>query len=588
MAVDALFVNLPPYESYYSVGVPHLGLLYVATSLRHHGYNVGFLDCARRPLRRSEIIKSIREVEPRIVGFSIDTDNLHTAGNLTRELKRELPPDTVIVLGGPASQGQPEEIMERSAADVLVIGEGEYAIREVADCFLRSDGRLQDIPGICYRGPDGLVMTLPRPPIADLDAVPIPDRNFLPRDHRYEASIISGRGCPFRCTFCFEGRMGNKYRHRSVENILAEIEYLIQTYGRPFISINDDTFTSDPDHTLELCRRLRERFEPWKDYLLFCEVRVDVVHQRLELVDALVEAGVARIQVGVESADLDVLRAYKRLNVKPAVVEDVVGRFHRAGLPSTYCGFIMGGPNETAETMQRTLDFARRMLLEVAPGSFECSASFLTPLPGTDIRRHPEGYGVKLLDPELVTSSNFNFCVAETEALGMAEINNFRLHFVHEIDRLIRQLVSKLPRKLVETHARLYHDFGVVTQYYERFSSFPRLTEYFDLVGDGKYDAASRLNDDEILARFPTRLTSPVQMDGDCIIVTNGPATLRLNPFGSRIFALCGGKLTGGDILDRVLRDLDADKPLSERVRGDVLAFLRNLDENYAIFLKDY
>ena len=102
-----------------------------------------------------------------------------------------------------------------------------------------------------------------------------------------------------------------------------------------------------------------------------------------------------------------------------------------------YCGFIVGGPRETTETMERTLDFAKHLLLDVAPGSFECSASFLTPLPGTDIRARPDQYGVKLIDPDLVTSSNFNFCTAETEHLDREAINNFQRRFVEEIGNAI-------------------------------------------------------------------------------------------------------------------------------------------------------
>ncbi len=338
MATDILFVNLPPYESYYAENFMHLGMLYVMTNLRNHGYTVGYLDCARHGVRREQIMEKIREAAPRLIGFSIDTDNLFSAGHLTHELKHEFGAELKIILGGPASQGQPDEIMERSAADVLVIGEGEYAACEVADCLLRGIGSLAAIEGICYRAGGKTVHTRPRTPIADLDALPFPDYRFLSDAREYQPAVITGRGCPFKCTFCFEGRMGNRYRHRSPENIVAEIERIIEARGPSFICINDDTFTADPKHTLSVCRLMRERFRPWQDLCWFCEVRVDVVNRYPELIDALVEAGAARIQIGAESADENVLRAYKRLNVKPATVEKVVELFYRAGLPSIYCG----------------------------------------------------------------------------------------------------------------------------------------------------------------------------------------------------------------------------------------------------------
>lgn len=588
MSTDILFINLPPYESYYAENVPHLGMLYVMTALRQHGYTVSYMDCASRLVRHKQVVQSIREVAPRMVAFSIDTDNLFSAGNLSKDLKHIFGPELQIMFGGPASQGQAEEIMNRSAADVLVIGEGEYAACEVADCLLRQERSLNDIKGIVYRSTDGLVKTPAREPIQDLDAIPFPNRDFLPNPAAYQASIISGRGCPFRCTFCFEGRMGNKYRHRSPENIVAEMEYLASLSKPVFICINDDTFSADVEHTLRLCRLMRERFRPWDELLWFCEVRVDVIHRHPELVDEMVSAGAARIQIGVESADRDVLRAYKRMNVKPEVVEDAIAKFHRAGIPSIYCGFILGGPHETMETMQRTLDFAKHLLVDVAPGSFECNASFLTPLPGTDIRSRPEQYGIRLLDPDLLTSSNFNFCTAETASLDRSAINNFRCRFVEEVDDQLRALIPGLPRETIEKHVILNRKFNLSTAYYERLGHFPRLAEYFNLVGDDRFESAQSLSDAEILDRFPTRLSGPVQMNGDQITVTRGPTLLNLNGVGSQVFSLCSGKLRTREIVTNLLESFNGSAPNETQLEADVVSFVRHLDQNYAIFLKDF
>jgi len=589
MNADVLLVNLPPYESYYADGVPHLGMLYVLTSLKAHGYTASYLDCAHRITRRDEVLRAIEESQPRMVGFSIDTDNLLSAGRMSRAIKEELSPEIKIIFGGPASQGQAEEIMQNSAADVLVIGEGEYTAREVADCLLRGQGTLAQIPGICYRTEEGLVFTEARAPIDELDDILIPDHDFLPEGVRYAVNLISGRGCPFKCTFCFEGRMGNVYRHRSPENILTEIEYLVERYGRPFIAINDDTFTSDVAHTLEVCRLIKERFTPWEDLLLFCEVRADVVNKHPELVDALISAGVARVQIGVESADVSVLKAYKRLNVKPDVVESVISRFHAAGLPSLYCGFILGGPSETLASMQKTLDFAKRMVLEVAPGMFECNVSFLTPLPGTEIRSSPELYGVRLLDPDLVTSSNFNYCVAETQDLSREQINNFRRRFSMELDDAIIELIPKLPRHVLAAHARLSSDFDVATAYFNKFGRFPRMMEYFNLVGGAKgLPAASEFADDELLERFPTRLSHPISLEQDCVVIDSTPKHLKLNRIGSQIYGFCSGKLTGHEIAKQIASSQDSGGPGFDRIRADVVGFLRHLDGNYAVFHKDY
>jgi len=585
---EILFVNMPPFESYFADAAPHLGMLYVMTSLRRRGHSVGYLDCSRRGTRRSQILDAIRGAAPRMVCFSVDTDNLYNVGHMSKVLKKEFGEDLLILLGGPASQGQPEDIMNAGVADVLVIGEGEFSACEVADALLKGEGRLEDVAGICYRTPEGLKFTAPRDPIENLDSVPIPDRDFLPKDHVYEASIITGRGCPFRCTFCFEGRMGNKYRHRSPENILREIESLVERYKRPFIVINDDTFTSDIQHTKTVLRMIRERFTPWKDLVMFCEVRVDMVSRHPELVEDLVSAGVNRIQLGVESADLGVLKDYKRLNVKPDLVEKVVRWFHEAGIASIYCGFIAGGPKETRETLATTMRFAERLLHEVAPGTFECNCSFLTPLAGTELFARPQDYGLTLLDPGLKTSSNFNFPVVATEHLSVEEINNFRGHFVDTIRDGVQRIIGTLPREKMELHIRLKREFNVSTMYSEQMVVFPRMQYYWDMVGEHAYEAASELPDSEILERFPTRVPAFTRMDSGRVTIRQGASDLTLSPIGTQVYGLCSGKLKGREIVDEMHTRFNGSAPPYAELQSDVISFVRSLDRNYALFLKDY
>jgi hypothetical protein len=290
----------------------------------------------------------------------------------------------------------------------------------------------------------------------------------------------------------------------------------------------------------------------------------------------------------VESADEDLLRRYKRLNVRPHVVEDVVGRFHRAGLPSIYCGFILGGPGETMKTMETTLAFAKHMTMDVAPGSFECFASFLTPLAGTEIREHPERFDVRVLDPDLLTSSNFNFPVTETTALSRADINNFRWHFLEEMDAAIRSLIPSLPWDTVVTHANINRRFGVTTAYFDRFGNYSRLREYLAMVGKGVLERGDSLNDEDLLARFPTRLTAPLRMENGTLNIAGGPTALKLNDFGTRVYALCSGKLTATEIIEQLSGEATDALPPKDELAKDVIDFLRELDRAYAVVFKDF
>jgi anaerobic magnesium-protoporphyrin IX monomethyl ester cyclase len=589
MNPEVLFVNLPPHESYYAQGVPHLGMLYVLTALRNHGYSAGYLDCAGNSTRRDDVLRAIEDAAPKLVGFSVDTDSIYNITAFTRSLRKRLP-DTRIILGGPASQAQSQEMMEQSAADVVVIGEGEHTACEVSDVLLRGLGSLDDVAGICYRASDGSYKrTTDRSPIENLDSLNFPDRSFLSKDRRYEASIISGRGCPFRCTFCFEGRMGNRYRHRSAANIVAEIESLVERYGRPFVMLNDDTFTADVAHTREFCRLLRQKFRPWKDLLMFCEVRADILIRHLDLIDELVDSGVARIQLGVESGSRAVLKDYKRLNVKPEVVETVVGRFHKAGIPSIYCGFIAGGPNESLETFEETTAFAKHLLTNVAPGSFECNMSFLTPLPGTELYHRPAQYGLRLLDPDLKTSTNFNMCVAESEALSSEQITDLRLQFVQNIESLMDGLLLTLPRSVLDRHIAMRQEFGVGTRYAERMLRQDAWSEYWLFVGAYQgLEPASKLSDESILERFPTRLGNPARYAEGRAKIAQGLRTVELNRTATEIYKMSSGKLTTQAIVDELAKSVTENCPPREEMEADVITAIRSLEEKYLLYLKDY
>jgi hypothetical protein len=112
--------------------------------------------------------------------------------------------------------------------------------------------------------------------------------------------------------------------------------------------------------------------------------------------------------------------------------------------------------------------------------------------------------------------------------------------------------------------------------------------EYYELVGANKVEPAESLSDDEILQCFPTRLSVPVQMMGDEITIPKGPRILRLNGLGSRIFSLCSGKLRVSDIISELRQELNRQAPADAILQADVLEFVRHLDKNFAVFLKDF
>jgi len=224
-----------------NIWVP-LGLTYIAAVLEQKGHDVEVIDLNAKRLDNDSLKRRVANADiVGITGMITEHREILRLVDITKQANAE----ARVVLGGSLSTTLPQELLQVSQADFVVIGEGEKTIVSLVSALEHGDS-LIDIKGLAYRDKGGsrIVLTEPVTHIADLDSIPFPARHLLDMKrylkNHFESfglkikdfgkikstNIITSRGCPYNCTFCFKDMWGYKWRQRSPENIVGEIELL--------------------------------------------------------------------------------------------------------------------------------------------------------------------------------------------------------------------------------------------------------------------------------------------------------------------------------------------------------------------------
>ncbi|MGQ9666194.1 MAG: B12-binding domain-containing radical SAM protein [Anaerolineae bacterium] len=356
---------------------PSLGLGYLAAVLERRGDEVRIFDFGldpRRPLE--EEVLDVLAFRPDVIGLTAMTTSYHSAEQTISLLRAGT--HAPMVLGGPHATVFPERTLrEQPALDYLVFGEGEETMLELMEVI---EGRRDPatVAGLCYRRAGQVMCNPARPLIRDLDALPFPARHLFQLE-RYPLyapdggrllTVLTSRGCPYNCSYCFKGIVGRTYRQRSPENLIQELKELIRTYGIHNFYFIDDLFTLDVKRLNVL---LDMMIAEGLDIRWQCLARVDRVTP--ELLRRMAAAGCRQIHYGIESGDQEILeRVGKRITLEQ--VRQAVRWTAEAGIRSKGY-FMLGLPGDTEETMEQTIQFAASLDLD------DAMFSLTTPFPGT-------------------------------------------------------------------------------------------------------------------------------------------------------------------------------------------------------------
>lgn len=360
--------------------VPPLGLLYLAAVLRSRGeHDVRILDLRLFCDWRRALRGLLDEFDPHVVGFSAISMEYRNCREAIR-VARERRPDQPVLVGGPHASALPERTLRETAADAVVVGEGEEVVAPLVEA-LSSGSRPSPLDGVVTRDDCGRTPTpAPRP---DLDALPLPawDLVDLAPYHRrqsmsavgpYRYAVIStSRGCPFDCAYCHDLH-GKRLRTRSVEAVAEELDAIQRLLGRGFVEVLDDSFNVKRDHArrvLELFARTDGRLRP----VFGNGLRADRLDD--DLLDLFRRCRCPEVSIAIESASPRIQEAFGK-NLDLDAARRAVRGAARRGLYSV--GFFMlGFPGETREEMQQTIRFALDEPITQA------LFNFVQPLPGT-------------------------------------------------------------------------------------------------------------------------------------------------------------------------------------------------------------
>jgi radical SAM superfamily enzyme YgiQ (UPF0313 family) len=425
--MDVLLVNarLKNVTEHSQLSLP-LGLAYLGSYLQNAGYDVSALDLNIIPWENNQIINIINKLEPRIVAVSVYTPT-YLNGLAFARLVKQVSPGTKVIFGGAHASVLYREVAGEKDVDVVVRGEGEYSMLELAECFIGNKGSLANIKSIAYKDNGNIRVTEKRMPIEDPDTLPFPDRQLFPF-HLYDipnAVLASRGGCPFFCHFCAVNNIWDgKRRFREGTRIVDEILGVINTFGiqkAGRVSFSDDTFTLDRKRVIELCRLMQNYLGvlPWR-----CSTRVDLVDA--EILAEMRRAGCCQILYGVETGSQSILDSISKKitleNIKRAVEETV-----SLGMDAA-CSFMFPHPEDTEETINEQIHFMRD-LHEM--GASEV-LSMTTPLPGTYLYENADKLGIKIL------SKNWDDYDCWHIVIETKNFSNEKLDYLHReiVDRV--------------------------------------------------------------------------------------------------------------------------------------------------------
>jgi len=359
---------------------PSLGLAYLAAVAEQDGHEVAIFDMGLRP--EKPLVDEVAEIvawKPDAIGFTSMTTSYQSVEEAVALLKSALGVPTII--GGPHATTLPELTLNNPHFDFLAYGEGEYVFRDWLRQIMAGDTHWDGNRGLWYKDAGGHVLDGgERELIPDLDDLPFPARHlfdlkayplYAPTGEAM-ITVLTSRGCPYKCSFCFKGIVGRTYRQRSPENIVAELRQIIDQYGVRNFYFMDDLFTINVkrlDAILDyfIAQEMNVRWQ--------CLARVDRVNP--QLLAKMYRAGCRQIHFGIESGNEEILeRTAKHIDLQQ--VRQAVEWTEDAGIVSKGY-FILGLPGDNEQTMNETIEFAASLSLSQA------MFSIATPMPGTEL-----------------------------------------------------------------------------------------------------------------------------------------------------------------------------------------------------------
>lgn len=429
------------------------GLAYIASVCRNAGHEVKIYSQDIYHWDESKLTDTLNKESYDLIGVSViggyyQYKKLLKISKAINQSKNR----PFYVIGGHGPAPEPEYFLEKTKADVVVIGEGEVTILELLEA-IKSKSSLQAVDGIAFMESGKCIQT-PKRSLIEIDSIPFPAWDLFPMDHyallrmphiknsERCMPVLSGRGCTFKCNFCY--RMDEGFRARSVESIIEEIEILKKDYNISYIAFSDELLMSSEKRTIEIC----EGFIKAKLNIKWdCNGRLN--YAKPDVLGIMKKAGCVFINYGIESMDERALRVMnKALTVKQIIsgIENTLA----SGISPGY-NIIFGNIGENAESLRLGVEF----LLKYDDHSQMRTIRPVTPYPGSPLYYYAVDNGLLKDCEDFYENKHINSDLLSVNFTDMDDDEFHRL--LYEANKtLIEKYFSAQVTKALDSAEKLY------------------------------------------------------------------------------------------------------------------------------------
>ncbi|MBO7709067.1 MAG: B12-binding domain-containing radical SAM protein [Lachnospiraceae bacterium] len=570
----------------------YIGLFYLAGALERAGYEALVWHGDWRGLKEQVLAH-----RPDAVGFSIDAENQAFLESLIPSVRdsysKQEGREPLILAGGPQAMALGEAFLQTARADCILRGEGDETLPALLDALWGNTGgsaegtmnreqRLDRIPGLCRIGEDGIYReNAGFGMVADLSNLPRPAYHTSLHRRVYGRTVFTGRGCPFSCAFCASHVGHGVLRLREIADVLSEIRENLEREKRiRYIVVQDDTFCITPERVREFCAGMR-KIRKSRPLVWFCETHVRTLLKDPSLLREMIDSGLVRLQIGMESGDAGVLKRYNK-QVTPEEILELVKMAVEMGLPQIAGNFIVGGP---AEQPGVTESFIRK-LLNTGAGVVDLSTGFLRSYPLTAISEDPAAFGLKIMAGNDRSGDDYPYVIPEgsTQEETMQQRQRLNRVIREEMGRLLKErgvLDDRILRQ-VELNER----FGLSSRWMMELKTPDRayIYEYYKMLylGEGMSWPAHMPDPEEMRTLYPQRTFEFYRS----VITIRGVHRLFgmvLSPLEYDLLFYSAGKLTVGEILDALWEKYKGAYDSREEFGAMVCRLLQLSDKRYWI-----
>lgn len=397
---------------------PPLNLAYLAAIGEKLGHEVRIIDGEAEDMSCDKMVNEVLRFNPDMVGMTAATPFFHFVEETANLIKGRLP-DVPVLLGGPHLTVLKEKTF-KDCFDYGFIGEADESFSAFLERY-DSDQDISDVPGILFRDGKDIKYTGDVQPVMDMDSLLRPAYHLLKMD-KYKIGTLQGmknfstimtvRGCPFKCIFCGTKVFGNNVRKRSPELVVEEIKYVKERYNIDHFIFLDDTLTLYRKHILKICELI---INENMDITFEGSTRANLVDE--EIVARLKEAGMIRISFGLETID-EKMRKIMRKEIPLESYITANELTNKYGM-ETLNSCMIGLPGETKDNIKKTLSFLRDSH-EIK----QANISIAMPYPGTELyyMAKNEMYDLKLIIDDFSKFRRYNSAVMKVGNLSPEEL----------------------------------------------------------------------------------------------------------------------------------------------------------------------